>query len=323
MSEPIGNNQYAPVKIFVPVSIGNISVGFDSLGLALRPINDEFLGDIVEIEPTCQNTFELCGNFADRLPTDKESNIVWHVLDAYEKELSKHQIQTVGVKITLHKNIPVCSGLGSSACSIVAAFVALNHFYGSPFNEDQLLLLMGKSEAKISGSLHYDNIAPCFLGGMQLMLNNQDQTTLSLPLLNDIYWVLAYPDVLVSTHAARELLPARYKRSTMIRFGQNLAGFVAACYQQNQALALALLKDEIAEPYRAELLPDFVTTKTQLLQMNSQAVGISGSGPTLFSACDNLDTAQTQVAWLEENYLQTKRGFVSICQADSNGARTL
>ena len=322
MSEA-NNHQYAPVKIFAPVSIGNISVGFDSLGLALRPINDQLLGDIVEVEQANENSFKLCGSFANRLSKDKESNIVWYALKMFEAELSQHQNHPVKVKITLHKNIPVCSGLGSSACSVVAAFAALNHFYGLPFNHNQLLMLMGKAEAQISGSLHYDNIAPCFLGGMQLMLNNQDQTTLSVPLLDGIYWVLAYPDVIVSTKAARELLPAHYDRATLIQFGQNLAGFVAACYQQDQTLALALLKDEIAEPYRAELLPGFTVTKTQLLTMNSQAVGISGSGPTLFSACKNLSTAQAQATWLEKNYLQTEHGFVVICQADSQGIRTL
>ncbi len=323
MSASVHTDNFEAIKVFAPVSIGNISVGFDSLGLALKPIDGQLLGDVVEIEPAPENSFELCGSFADRLPSDKESNIVWHVLASYEAALSKHQIRSVKVKITLHKNIPVSSGLGSSACSIVAAFVALNQFYGQPFNDQQMFIMMGRAETKISGSLHYDNIAPCFLGGMQLMLNNQNKATVSLPLLKGIYWVVAYPDVEVNTQAARVLLPANYDRSTLIRFGQNLAGFVAACYQQDQALALALLKDEVAEPYRAELLPNFKTTKTQLMQMNSLAAGISGSGPTIFSACDNLATAQVHADFLIKNYLQTEHGFVTICQADSVGTRTL
>jgi homoserine kinase len=316
-------NNFQTIKVFSPVSIGNVSVGFDSLGLALSPIDGQLLGDVVEVEVAAENSFQLQGDFADRLPADKESNIVWQVLLAFEAELSELGMHTVPVKITLYKNIPVSSGLGSSACSVVAAFFALNHFYQQPFTDHQLLLLMGEAEAKISGSLHYDNVAPCFLGGMQLMLNNQAQVALSLPLFKDLYWVLAYPDVIVSTQAARVLLPPNYDRSTLIRFGQNLAGFVAACYQQNQALAMALLKDEIAEPYRAELLPDFAATKAKLLTMNSMAVGISGSGPTIFSACGNLATAQAQAAWLAQNYLQTEQGFVAICQADSTGSRKL
>ncbi len=312
------------IQVFAPVSIGNLSVGFDSLGLALKPIDGQLLGDLVNIEASPErNEFVLAGNYADDLPKDKESNIVWDVLLAFESALQQRQIDRQPVRIMLEKNIPVCSGMGSSACSVVAAFVALNAFYQQPFNDRELLTMMGQAEAKISGSLHYDNVAPCFLGGMQLMLNEQDEVAISLPLLADVYWVIAYPDVEVSTQAARVLLPPQYDRSTLIRFGQNLAGFVAACFQQNQQLALKLLKDEIAEPYRAELLPDYLATKTQLLAMNSLAVGISGSGPTIFSACNDLPTAQQQAAWLSQNYLQSPQGIVTICQADSQGTRIL
>lgn len=312
---------HQPVTVFAPVSIGNVSVGFDSLGLALKPIDGALLGDRVHVCQSEQTAFTLLGRFAERLPKDPEANIVWQVRLAFEQAMRDQNLPTVPVHLTLYKNIPVCSGLGSSACSVVAAFAALNAFYGQPFSPDQLLRLMGQAEAQISGSLHYDNVAPCYLGGMQLMLQEQTEVALSLPLFKSIYWVLAYPGVLVSTQAARALLPPQYSRSTLIRFGQNLAAFVAACYRQDQALAFALLKDEVAEPYRAELLPDYHQTRSQLRAMDSLAVGISGSGPTIFSACDDLILAQQQAAWLQQHYLQTDAGFVTICQADDQGTR--
>jgi homoserine kinase len=313
------------VKVFAPVSIGNVSVGFDSLGLALKPINGELLGDIVTIEPNSKpkNDFILTGTYANRLPADKESNIVWDVLKAFEHRLTEQNNTIVPLTLTLEKNIPVCSGLGSSACSVVAAVKALNEFYHQPFDDDTLLLMMGEAEAQISGSLHYDNVAPCFLGGLQLMLCNQKQASLTLPVFDSVYWVLAYPDVLVSTQVARDLLPKHYDRNTLIRFGQNLAGFVAASYQQNLELAFALITDEVAEPYRAQLLPNFDVTKKTLSTMNSLASGISGSGPTLFSACRTLEDAQQQADWLKHHYLQSEQGFVSICQVDHQGTRRI
>ena len=312
------------VTVFAPVSIGNVSVGFDSLGLALKPIDGELLGDLVTVEShDGSNDFVLRGRFANRLPKDKESNIVWAVLKAFEQQLHQRKIPVENIKITLHKNIPVCSGLGSSACSVVAAFVALNRYYHEPFDESTLMRLMGEAEAKISGSLHYDNVAPCFLGGLQLMLHHQAKVTQSIPVFAEIYWVLAYPDVLVSTQAARDLLPKQYDRATLIRFGQNLAGFVAASYAQDLPLAFSLITDEIAEPYRAGLLPDYFNTKAQLMGMNSLAVGISGSGPTIFSACKTFADAEAQAAWLERNYLQSEHGFVSICQVDQQGTRPM
>jgi homoserine kinase len=41
----------APMTVFAPASIGNFSVGFDSLGLALAPVDGTLLGDLVQLKP--------------------------------------------------------------------------------------------------------------------------------------------------------------------------------------------------------------------------------------------------------------------------------
>lgn len=313
------------VSVFAPISSGNLSVGFDSLGLALAPINGEKLGDIVTVKKSdlAAHEFSLQGTYADKLPAEKEQNIVWHCLLAFEKNLIAKGIQTESLAIILHKNIPVGSGLGSSACSVVAAFVALNEYYQQPFSQLDLLKLMGELEAQISGSLHYDNVAPCYLGGLQLMLNQQQTICQSIPIFTDCFWVIAYPDIVISTKQAREILPEVYPRKTMINFAQNLAGFIDACYRNDKQQAFTLLKDVVAEPYREKLLPNFSKAKIALAELGSLATGISGSGPTLFSVCDNLQQAKAISQWLQNNYLQSEKGFVQICKADMQGARTI
>lgn len=77
------------------------------------------------------------------------------------QQLNKQQ----GIALTLEKNLPVGSGLGSSASSVVAALYALNEYFNHPYDEQALLILMGEFEGKISGSVHYDNVAPSYLGG--------------------------------------------------------------------------------------------------------------------------------------------------------------
>ena len=32
--------------------------------------------------------------------------------------------------------------------------------------------MMGELEGRISGSIHYDNVAPCYLGGVQFMVQS-------------------------------------------------------------------------------------------------------------------------------------------------------
>jgi len=315
------------VSVFAPISIGNISVGFDSLGLAVTPIDQSLVGDIVRVsEVNKQNTEDrlvVVGSFSNTLPVDVKQNIVWRCLQKFNAELAQIQKTPKVIEIQLEKNVPVCSGLGSSSCSVVAAIYALNEFYYQPFTKDQMLTMMVELEAEISGGIHYDNVAPCYLGGMQLIQSHSKKVSRSIPIFDDCYWVMAYADINISTKAARELLPKQFDRETLIQFGQNLAGFIDASYRQEKALAFDSLIDLIAEPYRAATLPNFSQAKEKMTSLGALAVGISGSGPTLFTATDSLDIAKICADWLEQNYAYQEQGFVHICKTDTQGARRI
>ncbi|MDN3652040.1 homoserine kinase [Thalassotalea ponticola] len=313
------------VKVFAPASIGNVSVGFDVLGMAIRPISNVLLGDIVSVgQSDCEhNQVFINGQYAHKLPQQVSDNIVFSCLQRFERALQQRDIETMAVELCLTKAMPVGSGLGSSACSIVAALMALNEFYQNPFNDAQLLSMMGEMEEKISGSLHYDNVAPCFHGGLQLMVGDRQKICQTLPALDGVYWIMAYPGVEVSTRAAREALPEHYPRHTVIEFGTNLASFVDACHRRDTTQALSYVTDVLAEPYRLELIPKAELVKNYVLDNGALAAGISGSGPTLFVACDTLLSAQQLAAYLTAHYLQSDAGFVHICQADVQGARVI
>ena len=72
---------------------------------------------------------EVTGDFAKKLPGDVKDNIVWHCLLLFNQQLEAHQQDVAQVKLSLEKRMPVGSGLGSSACSVVAALAGLNAFY--------------------------------------------------------------------------------------------------------------------------------------------------------------------------------------------------
>ena len=329
----MGATTLMSVSVFAPASIGNVNVGFDVLGLAVKPIDGTLLGDVVTVKQSHDgDQLLVTGNFAKKLPGDVKDNIVWQCLLLFNQQLVAHKQAVVAVELTLDKRMPVGSGLGSSACSVVAAIAGLNAFYQKyhefSFSEQALLTMMGQMEAKISGSLHYDNVAPCFLGGMQLMVPDADIISRNLPQFDDCFYVMAYPGISVSTKAAREVLPTEYSRADLITFGQNLATFVDACHRNDKAQAFSVLTDVVAESYRQHLLPKFIDAKQYLLSQGSLAVGISGSGPTLFCVVDDEAKAKEFAQWLTNNYLQTATdgnnyGFVHVCKVDNQGACVL
>jgi len=312
------------VVAYAPASTANVSVGFDVLGGALVPINGDLFGDRVKISSTDVAFSLTCvGRYAHKLPTDFTMNIVYQCYLVYQQALKKLNKEILPVEMTLEKNLPVGSGLGSSSSSIVAALEALNAWHDYALDENSMLLLMGEMEGQISGSVHYDNVAPCYLGGMQLMINEGGVISQTLPSFKEWYWVVAYPGISISTSAARNILPAQYRLSEALTYGRRLGAFVHASHTHQPELAAKMLKDVIAEPYRSQLIPGFKDARLVAEQSGALAMGISGSGPTVFAVMTDLIQAQSLQNWLTENFLQNDEGFCHICRLDEQGARVL
>ena len=122
------------LKVFAPASIGNVSVGFDALGLAIAPVDGGLLGDIVTLEPSEADDWALStlGTFAGALPEDPEENVVLKCCRVYQDALAERGVAVDPLRVTLEKRLPIGSGLGSSASSIVATLEALNRFHDHP-----------------------------------------------------------------------------------------------------------------------------------------------------------------------------------------------
>jgi homoserine kinase len=308
------------VKAYAPASIGNVSVGFDLLGAALSPVDGTPLGDFVTVEDAGEQfVLECTGVFASKLPSDYRQNIVYDAYVDFCDELRKRGGSPKNLKMTLEKCLPIGSGLGSSACSIVAALAALNEFHGRPFSENEIMLLMGREEGKISGSVHYDNVAPCYLGGIQLMVDECGIISREVPSFENWYWVSCYPGICVSTAEARKILPASYDRHTCIDFGRQLGVFIHASFSGEEKLAYTVLRDVLAEPYRRSLIPGFDQARENALSLGAVAMGISGSGPSIFAVTRELSAAESIEAWLKNNFIQNSNGFCHICKIDRRG----
>jgi homoserine kinase len=61
----------------------------------------------------------------------------------------------------------------------------------------------------------------------------------------------------------------------------------------------------------------------ELRELGALAVGISGSGPTIFALADDFEVARSVADWMGRKYQQNEQGFVHVCRADLGGARSL
>jgi homoserine kinase len=310
------------LTVYAPASSGNVSVGFDALGFALAPVDGSLLGDCVSIMPGRPDDWMLClgGPFEHALPQDQEQNIVISSCRRFEQAAREAGADIHPLNISLDKRLPVGSGLGSSASSIVATLVALNRYFDCPLDRPALLQLMAEMEGNISGEVHLDNIAPCLLGGLRLCMPGSARQY-GLPWPGHWQSVVAWPGTRLETKSAREVLPASYDRKTVVTHGAQFALFVHQLHQGEVGAAAECLVDLVAEPYRKSLLPGFDAAREALAKLGALATGISGSGPTIFCIVDDSRVAEAVADWLKQHYLQNEKGFVHICRADLAGAR--
>lgn len=317
MNELVGKKATA----FAPASSGNVSVGFDLLGAALLRVDGGELGDRVNVEFATEEAMFNSGDYAHVCPEDAEQNLAWQAYRLFRSRLTEDNFPAV--KMELVKSLPVGSGLGSSACSVVASLTALNRLFDLPFSDNQMLQMMGEIEAAASGDLHYDNVAPSYFGGLQLMSSAAEEPVLDLPLPDQWYVVVAFPGFAFPTKQAREVLPKTYAKGTVIENAQNLSVFVTQLFKGEQIKAAQAIKDVVAEPYRGELIKGFIQARNSLQEQGALAVGISGAGPTLFAITTDVEQAQSFKTYLTEQYLQSEQGFAHICKVAPKGAKHL
>lgn len=303
---------------YAPASIGNVAAGFDVMGAALAPLDGSLLGDRVTLSDAAAPSFEASGPFAHRLPADPAQNLVLKAKALFEEAYGA----LPPFAIRLDKDLPVNSGLGSSAASIVAALVAVNAWVGEPCGPSELLVLAGRAEASVSGSVHYDNVAPSLLGGLRLVVPGGKARALPFPA--DLVFVVLRPELEVATKDARAALPAAVPLADAVAFGGNLAAFVQALHAQDSALLAASLRDVLAEPHRAGLVKGFRAVQAAALEAGALGCTLSGSGPAVFAVAEEGDEARAVADAMLAAF--RKAGVAAeavLCGLDAMGARVL
>ncbi|MFC3879157.1 homoserine kinase [Algoriphagus namhaensis] len=263
------------VKAFAPATVANVSCGFDILGFAL-----DSLGDTVELvaKESPGLTVKSIKGDGGKLPLEEDKNTCSIAIQAMLDAMGSKQ----GFDIYLEKGLPLGSGMGSSAASAVAALVAANELLGNPFDKKDLLPFAIVAEKAACGAAHADNVAPSLLGGFVLIRDYFPPDVIKLPVPEGLCCTLLHPHYQLNTSDSRSVLRERIPLKDAITQSGNVAGLIAGLFQSDFELISRSLKDVIAEPYRASLLPGFETVKSAMLRAGALGMGISGSGPTLF-----------------------------------------
>ncbi len=305
------------VRAYAPASMGNVAAGFDVLGAAFAPIDGSLWGDIVEVERADTSSFACVGPFADRLPQDPNDNLVLKAKTYFE---DAWRAPLPPLRIVLHKLLPVSSGLGSSSASAVAAAVAFDAVVAAHLGRDALLQVAARAESVASGAMHLDNVAPCLLGGLQLCA---DGRAFALPWPKELLVAVASPQLELATRQARAVLPREVPLSLAIGHAANLAHLVHALHVHDLPSIRSCMRDLIAEPHRASLVPGFRQAQAQALAAGAWGCSLSGAGPAVFAVAEPGDAQAVAAALIAGFASVGVPAIAKVCGIDTVGARVL
>jgi len=256
------------------------------------------------------------GPFAHQLPADPAENLAVKACAAVARRLGR---PLPPLALRLYKGLPVGSGLGSSSATVVAVVRALDALLGRPLDEAGLLAAAGEAEAHASGGLHLDNVAAALLGGLRLV--DPGGRARRLPFPDELRFVLAVPELTLTTRVARAALPSVVPLALAVAHAQNLAALVHALHAGDRELLHASLRDLLAEPWRAELVPGFRAVQAAGLAAGAWGCSLSGAGPAVFAVAEDGAAPAVGEAMRRAWAGAAVAARVEVCVLDGQGAR--
>ena len=291
------------VSVKVPATTANLGPGFDCMGMALPIYNTITIeetvlpGTGVEINVIADDdkTDELS---LEHIPMD-ENSIIYKAVELLYNSIGQTPSE---LKITVHSQIPIARGLGSSASVIVGGLLAANELLGKPADEAALLSIATEVEG------HPDNVTPAIVGGLVLTSSEDDGSIIYKKLDWPKEWTITVcvPEYELATDISRSVLPKEVPMEDAVFNAKRLGMFVHAIHTKDSALMKLVLKDKLHQPYRMKLVPGLEKI-IENLKHEENVIGcvLSGAGPSILviSEKNNLDKIQSIVkdTWADLN----------------------
>lgn len=251
------------IKIRVPATSANLGPGFDCLGLALDLWNE------ISFEEAGQLKYRASGEGAEKLNKGSRNLLT----KSYARLFEVCGRKMNGVHIEARNDIPMSSGLGSSAAAIVAGIFGANEMLGRPMNMNDLLKLATEAEG------HPDNVAPALLGGLVVSVMKHDEVITRRYEISALTAVVVKPDVEWLTKTARAVLPKSVSRADAVHNIGRAALVVDALRNGDLDLLQHVMEDRIHQPYRLRHISGGMAAYK--CAKKHGATALSGAGPSI------------------------------------------
>jgi homoserine kinase len=242
----------------VPATSANLGPGYDVLAAALSMH--------LELEVTEGGEFRVDAGGA-AVPEDRTNLCV----RAFER---LHPVD--GLQFEIRTEIPVASGLGSSAAAIVAGLMAAEHLYELALDHEALLAHAVELEG------HPDNVAAALYGGFVICSRDGDVPRASrFDPPEGVEAVIVVPDEQIPTERARRAIPEEIPLADAVANVAAASLLVLGVQRSDLTLIERGLIDRVHQPRRAHLYPRSIELVEQAGALGAIGATISGAGPSV------------------------------------------
>jgi len=259
------------LRVTVPATTANLGPGFDALGLALD-LTNEVEAEVLEGEGP--HELSITGEGADQLPTDDRHLM----LEAARHYCGQRQARLPRLRLRQVNRIPLARGLGSSAAAIVAGLCLAAYLRGGECDE------LVAAATRLEG--HPDNVAPALLGGLVASVNDGAVHAAPCAIHERLAVAVAIPAFELSTHSARQALPAQVPYADAVYNLSRVALLLAGLREGRRAWVEAGTQDRLHQPYRCPLVPGLEQVMEAARQAGAWGAFLSGAGPTMAAWVD-------------------------------------
>lgn len=277
----------------VPATSANLGPGYDTLGLALE------LRDQIQVRASPRQNPEAAtvevsveGEGSGTLPSDASHMVIAVV----EQILAAKGYCLPDLDVHAINSIPHSRGLGSSAAAIATAVATADQLIPGGLTEEEKLQIGSRIEG------HPDNYVPALRGCVAVSwsagdLHSPVYRTAALTPHPQLSTVVAIPDFVQSTQAARDVLPDVIAHQQAAKNSARAALLVHALTAE-PALLMEATEDYLHQEYRRQAFPASMALVDSLRAAGHPAV-ISGAGPAVLVLTEP-SQAQAAVAHITE-----------------------
>ncbi|MEM3640563.1 MAG: homoserine kinase [Candidatus Bathyarchaeia archaeon] len=175
----------------------------------------------------------------------------------------------------------------------------MNEAVGLGLSKTELVKYAALGEVASAGAPHADNVSSAIMGFFTIVISSNPIKVVQLPPPKNVEFVIAIPDVPelnLKTAMARSVIPKKVKLSNAIHNIAYASAFIAGVTLKDVVLMGEAMKDLIAEPYRASLIPSLKDVKNSAIKAGALGVAISGAGPSILALIDSRRGVEADVA---------------------------